>query len=138
LTPDFELSCEKSNLQIITTDFESYTTCILSPFFTLFDKQWGEANRVDKMYFKSVGYMQRILHTIWFSLRALKQNDQIFKLFNQTILWKTNDQEYFQSLQPPIQTLLPKKKKKKTLVKTGKTIYQQSKGDDIVVIEHLV
>jgi hypothetical protein len=75
------------------------------------------------MCFKSPGYIQHIIHTIWYSLRALKENEQIFKLFNQTILWKTMDQEYVQSLQPPAQNLLPKKKKKKTLVKIGKIIH---------------
>ncbi|CAF0786478.1 unnamed protein product [Adineta steineri] len=119
LTADFEKSCEKSNVQIITTDFESYTSRILSPFFSLFDKQWAEANRLDKMCAKSAGFTQRIIHTIWFSLRTLKLNEQIFKIFNQTILWKTNDQEYVQSLQQPLQSLLPKKKKKKILVKTA-------------------
>jgi hypothetical protein len=88
---------------------------------TLFDKRWSEANRLDKMHFKSVGNIQRTIHTIWYTLRTLKQQEQIFNLFNQTILWKTNDQEFVQSLQPPpTQVLLLKKKKKKTLIKTGK------------------
>jgi hypothetical protein len=71
------------------------------------------------MYFKSAGYLQRLIHTLWFTLRTLKLNEQIFQIFNQTILWKTNDQQYVQSLQPPAQNLLPKKKKKKILIKTG-------------------
>ncbi|UJR27984.1 hypothetical protein I4U23_009242 [Adineta vaga] len=119
ITPDFQASCEKYNVELLTTDVDTYNTHILVPFFTLFDKQWSEANRIDKMFLKSSGNIQRIIYTLWFSLRSLKQNDQIMKLFNQTILWKTNDQEYVQSLQPPIQNSLPKKKKKKILIKTG-------------------
>ena len=119
VTPEFETSCQKANVQMITTDVDAYNTHILAPFFSLFDKQWSEANRVGKMYLPPFGYVQRIVHTLWFSLRTLKQNDQISKLFDQTILWKTNDQEYVQSLQPPPPNLVPKKRKKKILVKTG-------------------
>jgi hypothetical protein len=122
LMPDFERSCEKSNVQIITTDLNSYTSNILSPFFCLFTKQWSEANRIDKMYFKSFGYIQRIVHTLWYSLRTLKRNDELFRIFNQTILWKRNDEEYVQSLQVATKNLLPKKKKKKILIKTSKII----------------
>ncbi|CAF4364047.1 unnamed protein product [Rotaria sp. Silwood2] len=119
LTADFENTCQKFDINIITTELDSYITHILSPLFSLFNKQWSEANRVDKMHFKSVGHIQRMIHAIWFTLRTLKQNEQIFKIFNQTILWKLSDQKYVQSLQPPTQNLLPKKKKKKTLVKIG-------------------
>ncbi len=112
---------EKSNIQILTTDLNSYITNILSPVFSLFCKKWSEANRVEKMTCKSsVGNIQRIIHTMWYSLRTLKQNDELFKIFNQTILWKTNDQEYIQSLQILTKNLLPKKKKKKIFIKTSK------------------
>ncbi len=120
--PDFELACETSNIQIITTDLNSYISNILSPFFSLFTKQWTAANRIDKMHLKTVGNVQRIVHTVWYSLRTLKQNDELCKLFNQTILWKANDQEYVQSLQVATKNLLPKKKKKKILIKTSKRI----------------
>ncbi len=112
---------EKLNIQILTIDLNSYITNILSPIFSLFNKKWLEANRIDKMNCKSVGNIQRIIHTIWYSLRILKQNDELFKIFNQTILWKINDQEYIQSLEILNKNLLPKKKKtKKILIKTDK------------------
>lgn len=88
--------------------------------FTLFDKQWSIANFADKLTRKPIVNTQRIVQTVWFTLRGLKQNDQIIKLFNQTILWKNNDEKYVQSLHAPPQNSLPKKKKKKTLVKIGK------------------
>ncbi|CAF3877784.1 unnamed protein product [Rotaria magnacalcarata] len=119
LTPDFLTSCQKCDVNIITTELDSYLTHILSPLFSLFDKQWSAANRIDIMRCKPQINIERIVHTMWFTLRTLKQNDQISKLFNQTILWKQNDQQYVQSLQTSSQNLLPKKKKKKTLVKIG-------------------
>jgi len=121
--PDFEITCEKSNIQILTTDFNSYMTNILSPFFSLFDKKWSEANRIDKLTLKSIGYIERVIHTLWYSLRTLKQNNELVQIFNQTILWKTNDQEYVQSLQISTKNLLPKKKKKKILIKTSTIIF---------------
>ncbi|CAF5195772.1 unnamed protein product, partial [Rotaria magnacalcarata] len=99
LTPDFLTSCQKCDVNIITTELDSYLTHILSPLFSLFDKQWSAANRIDIMRCKPQINIERIVHTMWFTLRTLKQNDQISKLFNQTILWKQNDQQYVQSLQ---------------------------------------
>jgi len=116
LMPDLE----KLNIEILTTDLDSYITNILSPFFSLFHKQWLEANRIDEMKLKSAGYIERIIHTIWFTLRTVKRNDELCKIFNQTILWKVHDQEYVQNY--PIlnkNNLLPKRKKKKIFIKTN-------------------
>jgi hypothetical protein len=118
--PDFEITCQKSNIQILTTDLDSYITNILYPFFSLFEKKWSEANRIDELTLKSIGYVERIVHTLWYSLRTLKRNNELIQLFNQTILWKTNDQEYVQSLEISTKNNLPKKKKKKILIKTSK------------------
>jgi hypothetical protein len=111
--------CEKSNIQILTTDLDSYRTNVLYPFFSLFEKKWLEANRIDKFTLKSIGYIERVIHTLWFALRTLKRDNDLIQLFNQTILWKTNDQEYVQSLQISTKNNLPKKKKKKILIKTS-------------------
>lgn len=116
LMEDFQMNCAKSNIEILTTTPDSYITNILCPFFSLFEKQWSQANRIDRFTMKSTGYCQRIVATLWSSLRTLKQNDAIFQLFNQTILWKKNDQDYVQSLQAAMKNLLPKKKKKKIII----------------------
>lgn len=120
--PDFELNCTKSNIQILTMDLHSYISNILHPVISLFGKKWSEGHRIDRLMVKSTGYGQRIIFTLWFTLRTLKQNDALIQLFNQTILWKTNDQEYIQSLQAATKQLLPKKKKKKLLIKTNNPI----------------
>ncbi|CAF0979301.1 unnamed protein product [Rotaria sp. Silwood1] len=119
LTPEFENLCQKSKIELITIDLNYYLIHILSPIFSLFDKQCAEVNRLDKMYLKSAYDLQRIIHTIWYSLRTLKQNEQICQIFKQTFLWKHDDELYLQSLRSIPRSSLPKKKKKKTLVKTG-------------------
>ncbi len=117
LTPEVENLCQKSNIELITTDLNYYLIHILSPIFSLFIKQSSEANRLDKMYLKSAGDLKRIIYTIWCSLRTLKQNEQICQIFNQTSLWRKDDELYLQSLRSAVP--LPKKKKRKLLVKTG-------------------
>jgi hypothetical protein len=71
------------------------------------------------MYLKSASDLKRIIFTIWCSLRTLKQNEQICQMFQQTFLWKNQDELYRQSLRSAIRSTLPKKKKKKSPVKTG-------------------
>jgi hypothetical protein len=71
------------------------------------------------MYLKSASDLKRIIFTIWCSLRTLKQNEQICQLFHQTFLWKNQDELYRQSLRSAIPSPLPKKKKKKSPIKTG-------------------
>lgn len=122
LMPDFEINCTKSNLQILTMDSNSYISKILHPVFSLFEKKWSEIHRIDRLMMKSTGYCQRTIFTLWSTLRTLKQNDAIFQLFNQTPFWKSNDQEYVQSLQAATKNLLPKKKKKKILIKINQPI----------------
>jgi hypothetical protein len=119
LTPEFDNLCQKSNVELITTDLNYYLIHILSPIFSLFDKQCSEVNRLDKMFLKSASDLKRIVYTIWCSLRTLKQNEQICQIFKQTVLWRNDDELYLQSLRSAIPVALPKKKKKKSLVKTG-------------------
>ena len=110
-------------MALLTIDVNSYVSRILLPFFLLFDKYWSEANRVDIMHFKPGGSIQRIIHTIWFSLRTLKRDDQLANLFKQTILWRSNDEQYIQSLKPPVRPALAKIKKRRPLMpKTGKKV----------------
>ncbi len=111
--------CQKSNFKLITIDLNYYLIHILSPIFTLFDKKCSEVNRLDKMFLKSASDLKRIIFTIWCSLRTLKQNEQICQLFQQSFLWTNEDELYRQSLRLPISSSLPKKKKKKSPVKTG-------------------
>ena len=114
LTPDFEILCQKSHINLITVDLNYYLINILSPIFSLFDKQCSEVNRLDKMYLKSAGDLKRIIYTIWCSLRTLKQNEQIFKIFNQTIHYgKILIKNMLQSLQPPIPPIYYQRKKRK-------------------------
>ncbi|CAF3695853.1 unnamed protein product [Rotaria sordida] len=119
LTPEFENLCQKSNIELLTIDLNYYLIHILSPIFSLFDKQCTEVNRLDKMHLKSTHDLKRIIYTIWYSLRTLKQNEQICQNFKQTFLWKHDDELYLQSLRSIARSSLPKKKKKKTLIKTG-------------------
>ena len=110
-------------MTLLTIDVNSYVSRILLPFFLLFDKQWSEANRVDMMHFKPGGSIQRIIHTLWFSLRTLKREDQLANLFNQTILWRSNDEQFIQSLKPPVRPALVKIRKRRPLMpKTGKNV----------------
>jgi hypothetical protein len=74
------------------------------------------------MYFKSPSDLKRIVYTIWSSLRTLKQNEQIYQIFNKTFLWRNEDLLYIQSSRPAVRSPIQKKRKKKTLVKTG-TVY---------------
>jgi len=126
LTPELEDLCQKSNLELITIDLNYYLIHILSPIFSLFDKQCSEVNRLDKMYLKSASDLKRIIFTIWCSLRTLKQNEQICQLFQQSFLWTNEDELYRQSLRSPIPLPLPKKKKKKSPVKTGKSSIEKN------------
>jgi hypothetical protein len=77
------------------------------------------------MYLKSAGDLKRIIYTIWCSLRTLKQNEQICQIFNQTSLWRKDDELYLQSLRSAVP--LPKKKKRKLLVKTGIVLKKKKK-----------
>ena len=122
LTPEIENLCQKSNIELITIDLNYYLVYILTPIFSLFTKQCAEINRLDKMFLKSASDFKRIIYTIWYSLRTLKQNEQICRYFRQTLLWRNDDELYLQSLRSSTSSLLllsSKKKKKKTLVKTG-------------------
>ena len=116
--PDFAQLCEQSNVHLISTNVDSYVSNIALPIFRLFMKQWSEVNRIHKMSLASVGTIRRYIQSVWYSLRRLKDNDQISDLFKQTNFWKKNDQEYFEYLQQTnMKTILPKKKKKKILIK---------------------
>ncbi|CAF2592883.1 unnamed protein product [Rotaria sp. Silwood2] len=119
LTPKLENLCLKSNIELLTIDLNYYLIHILSPIFSLFDKQCAEVIRLDKMYLKSAYDLKRIIYTIWHSLRTLKRNEQMYQIFKQTFLWKHDDDLYLQSLRSIGRSSSPKKKKKKTLVKTG-------------------
>jgi hypothetical protein len=119
LTPELKILCEKSHLELITIDLNYYLIHILSPIFSLFDKQCSEVNRLDKMYLKSASDLKRIIFTIWCSLRTLKQNEQICQIFQQSFLWKNEDELYRQSLRSALPLPLPKKKKKKSPIKPG-------------------
>lgn len=117
LMPDME----KLNIKILTMDLNSYISNVLSPFLNLFNKKWSEANRISKMKLKTGGEIEHVIYTFWYSLRTLKQNDELNKIFNQTKLWKKNDQDYIELLQNSMKNnLLPKKKKKKILIKISK------------------
>jgi hypothetical protein len=119
LREDFERVCQQSNIELLTIDCNYYLIHFLSPFFSLLDKQWLECNRLDRMFFKSPNDLRRIIYSIWFALRTLKRDEQVCHLFEQTCLWRTNDQLYRQTLHINVRTPMPKKKKKKLLVKTG-------------------
>lgn len=112
-------ACERANVELITTDLNYYLIRVLAPVFSLFDQRCSEANRLDKMYLKSASDLQRIIYTIWCSLRTLKQNEQICQIFQGTPLWRAEDELYLQSLRSATPLPVPKKRKKKTLVKTG-------------------
>ncbi|CAF4382312.1 unnamed protein product [Rotaria socialis] len=114
LTPELENLCQKLNVELLTIDLNYYLIHILSPIFSLFDKQWTEVNKLDKMYLKSSNDLKRIIYTIWHTLRTLKKNEKICEIFNKTFLWKTNDEAYLQSQQAVVPPSPPKKKKKKS------------------------
>ena len=63
--------------------------------------------------------MQHIVYSTWFILRTLKRDEQIARHFEQTHLWKQEDQRYMESLRSAVRLPVPKKRKKKSLVKTG-------------------
>ena len=119
LTTDFQRACQKSPLEMFTLDLNYYLTTVLSPMLSLIDKQFAEANRVEKMFLKSPNDLRRIVYSLWYTLRTLKQNEQISELFHQTALWRNEDQVYRQASRAPERPIVPKKKKKKSLVKTG-------------------
>lgn len=119
LTPDMSQLCAQSSIELITLDLNYYLIHILCPIFTLFDRQCSEVNRLDKMFLKSASDFKRIIFTIWCSLRTLKQNEQICQLFHESFLWTKEDEFYRQSLRVSLPTVLPKKKKKKSPMKTG-------------------
>lgn len=118
--------CQKSNVELVTIDLNYYLSHILSPIFSLFDKQCAEINRVDKMHLKSANDFKRIISMIWQSLRTLKQDEEFCQLFSKTFLWKTDDELYLQSSRSIARASQPKKKKKKSLVKSG--IIQMTKN----------
>ena len=121
VTPEFRRRCENRKVQLLTIDFDSYLTRILSPICSLWDKKWSEANRIDKMFLRSPFDLRRIVHSFWFSLRMLKENEEIQKLFRESPFWRRNDENFLQSLKTNVgnRTNSPKKRKKKLLVKTG-------------------
>ncbi|CAF1497847.1 unnamed protein product [Rotaria magnacalcarata] len=114
LTPELENLCQKSNVEVLTIDLNYYLIHILSPIFSLFDKQCAEVNQLDKMYLKSSNDLKRIIYTIWQTLRTLKRTEKICEIFNKTFLWKTNDEVYLQSQRAIVPPSQPKKKKKKS------------------------
>jgi hypothetical protein len=96
-----------------------YLSRILSPIISLVDKQWSEINHLDRMYLKSPNDMQHLVYSTWFILRTLKRDEQIARHFQQTHLRKQEDQRYMESLRSTVRLPVPKKRKKKSLVKTG-------------------
>lgn len=120
LTSEIENLCDKSQVDLITTDLNSYLIRILVPIISLFDKQCSEVNRLDRMFLKSASDFKRIIFTIWCSLRTLKQNEQIYEIFRQTKFWKNQDELYRQSVRASLPTILIKKKKKKSIEKSGR------------------
>ncbi|CAF3708171.1 unnamed protein product [Adineta steineri] len=123
LIPEINSLCQKSNVELITTDLNYYLIRILSPIFSLFDKQCSEANRLNKMYLKPASDLKRIISLFWCTLRTLKQNEQICQIFKETPLWRNDDELYLQSLRSAIPSPSPKKiKKKKLLVKQGSKV----------------
>ncbi|CAF0723215.1 unnamed protein product [Adineta ricciae] len=119
LTPDIDVLCQKSNVELVTIDLNYYLIHILTPIFSLFDQRYSETNRVEKMCFKPANDLKRIIYTIWCSLRTLKQNEQICQIFKGTPLWRDGDELYLLSTRAAAPLIVPKKKKKKILVKTG-------------------
>ncbi|CAF0899518.1 unnamed protein product [Adineta ricciae] len=77
ITLDFQRACENASVQLITTDVDVYNTYVLVPVFTIFDKQWSRANRINKMFLRSAANLQCIVYLLWFTLRTLKQDDQL-------------------------------------------------------------
>ena len=118
LTADFQRACETSQIELFTLDLNYYLKHVLSPMVAMMEKQLSEANRIDKMFMKSPNDLRRIIYSLWYALRTLKQNEQISQVFHQTFLWRNQDQLYRQALRAPERPIVPKKKKKKSLVKT--------------------
>ena len=122
LTPDIDVLCQKSNVELVTIDLNYYLVHILTPIFSLFDQRYSETNRVEKMCFKPANDLRRIIYIIWCSLRTLKQNEQICQIFKGTPLWRDGDELYLLSTRATMPLTVPKKKKKKILVKTGNDV----------------
>ena len=118
-TPELDDICQKSNLELFTIDLNYYLTHILSPVFSLFDQQCSAVNRLEKMYLKPASDFKRIIFTIWCSLRTLKQNEQICRLFERSFCWTNEDELYRRSIRALMPSTLPKKKKKKSPGKIG-------------------
>ncbi|KAG0430108.1 hypothetical protein DMUE_5695 [Dictyocoela muelleri] len=95
---------------MLTIDLNYYLIHILSPIMSIWNQQWTDINRLDRMFLRSPHDLRRIVYSIWCSLRTLKQNEQISALFHQTFLWRTQDKLYRQASR----SIIPKKKKKKS------------------------
>lgn len=132
LTTDFQRACETSQIELFTLDLNYYLKHVLSPMVAMIEKQLSDANRIDKMFMKSPNDLRRIVYSLWYALRTLKQNEQISQVFHQTFLWRNEDQLYRQASRAPERPVVPRRKKKKSLVKTRTS----DSTRDAVVFDH--